>query len=405
MYYATELRLLTTYGVRQLQVEPALSASGIWMASNIERPAATKRPSGGRPQLQSKLTSSESTSTSATDLSRIPSTIDVNDRLHNLTTSQESLDGSEQEAFFSSGPLVRSPGIEEREFNFYKGPSQSDLSQPTPRPPKPSYSRPRPVAISTPTPPSAIPGAVVDDPPAGTTSSTRWANIRDIVLPGRSALHHTQQSTTSSTQSAYHTAQSSQSSVTPPRPTTPKPSRFAKLGFRQAAENVAQTSASSSSSMARKFSDDVFHACNAARFSMSGTSLGKQGKGETTVGSNFLPFANPNALQPLRHPQSQHSLTTVASKIGMKPTLQHLYSTLFLQSQSQSQHQHQYVGLGVLPHETLVLSALLCPFVADVDKGMGTEVDGGVAGEEILLSLEIFGIVVKAWRSVTPEVN
>jgi hypothetical protein len=369
--------------------------------------ASNKRPTASRSQIQRKVTSdttiSSATSSSTTDLS-LPSnsqssTFNLND------TGIDSVDGSSSPKVpvWVDGPLVQSPGMiqEQSEGSDIQDSSQSSVlaySQPLARPQKPSFARPRPVPITA-LAPVTVPAGSEDNPPQSPTSSARWANLRHIVRS-----HHTQQSTSSSTQSGYHTAQSSQSSTTPSRPTTPKPSRFPRL--RQVVEHVgAQMSTSgTTTSGVRKFSDDILHACHAARFT---TSAGRQASREASAASSFLPFVTPGSIPPLRRPQSQQSMTTVASRVVSKPTLQYLYSVLLSQSQTQTQHQHQLARTGVLPHEMLVLSTLLFPFVTETGKGSsgaGSSTDGGDS-EEMWFSVEILGLLLQAWPSVTPEVS
>ena len=257
---------------------------------------------------------------------------------------------------------------------------------PETRPPPKSHSRkPRPLtAVSLrPVTPESIP------PPS---SHARWEHLRQHVLAA---------SVRPTTPPTHSQQPSSVSSLTSPtaRPQTPKPSRLARLGFRQVVEQAQEAAVDDS----RKFAYEIQKACWSAQYVES--SKGYKADREPhlgTVGSSlYLPFMSNAPLHttgnftPITHtqgsnkkpdPRRPQSVQSLALSHHPVPSLKHLYQTLL--------HHSAPYGDGLrpmsnLPHETQVLSTLLGPFLTPE---IGVRVD-----EERWFAVEAFDVIVKTW--------
>jgi hypothetical protein len=222
-------------------------------------------------------------------------------------------------------------------------------------------------------------------PPSRTTtpipSSSRihWNMVRNAIVPG-SPVPSSSRSLASEVvppQSGFTTA--------PPRPQTPKPSRFARLGFRQVVEHTREVAYDETN----RFEAEVYQACASARFGDARQKIERDNSQQS-----YLPFVSTASLplstvtvatQTNKSTQSSESIGRTA------PSLKQLHQTLVRYASISSP-----VGtMARLPYESEVLSVLLIPFT--VETGMETE--------ERWLAVETFEIAVKTWRGSSQQVT
>ncbi|EGO03702.1 hypothetical protein SERLA73DRAFT_101950 [Serpula lacrymans var. lacrymans S7.3] len=269
-------------------------------------------------------------------------------------------------------PLVQSPVVAPDEDVSYV------LEKSTP-PPKLVSSLRSDTKTSSSTPASEKSGA----PPSRTPSRVRWDRLRQHVVPSATSRPDSPSS------AASHT--SSTQTLPPSRPQTPKPSRLARLGFRQVVEHAREAAIDDS----RKFSDEVFRICWTARTDEA-PSVAQSDREPTlgTMGSSlYLPFMSNSALSSatnmstatlnqkndIRRPQSLYSLAQISSTKSLHEAV------LRYSSRNPS----------CLPHENIALSTLLVPFVSlDIGKSME---------EDRWLAIEAFEVAVKAWKPASHE--
>lgn len=219
-------------------------------------------------------------------------------------------------------------------------------------------------------------------------SKARWEHLRQHVVPGVVS------------QPPSPPPQIQQSTSLPPRSQIPKPSRLARLGFRQVVEHVRDITQDDS----RRFAFDVHKACWAARHSEHQKKGEKEPHAATIGSALYLPFMSSTSLIPsgpaaaassqihlsgkkheLKRPPSVQSLAVTSSAI---PSLKQLYHTLLHYSAPAAD------GLpltSALPHEVQVLSTLFVPFSATVPQS--NKVD-----EERWFAVEAFGVICKTWN-------
>ncbi|KAF8155551.1 hypothetical protein B0H34DRAFT_751522 [Crassisporium funariophilum] len=228
-----------------------------------------------------------------------------------------------------------------------------------------------------------------DIPPSGAATPTRarWENLRQHVLPPP-ARPQTPPQRPASAQSHHHL---------PARSTTPKPSRLARLGFKQVVEHAREVQVDDT----RKFGEEVWRACEVGRWGTGGD-LKPHGKDSSTttltgtMASTTTTNATAKKLDYLRRPQSLASLalTTPASSSAFNtasasaaPSLRLLHQTL---------HHYSEACQGIiahLPNESHVLGTMLCPFLIPEKYGSRLE-------EERTIAVEAFELVSKSWTAV-----
>jgi hypothetical protein len=214
-------------------------------------------------------------------------------------------------------------------------------------------------------------------------SHARWERLRQHVLPSTRQGHTQQPSSISST-------------THPARPQTPKPSRLARFGLRHVVEQAREAE-----DMSQRFADDIQKACYSSRY----TEHAKGSRLEREAMSSSMPH-----LPAVSTPAS--FAATNPSVIGL-PATTHWGSGSrgFYGLQANSSNTRpipalliilrnaSYTGVPFtyLPHETLVLSALLTPFLT-------LEAVGGIA-EERISAVEAFEIAMTHWKAETTEVR
>lgn len=219
-------------------------------------------------------------------------------------------------------------------------------------------------------------------------SRARWEHLRQHVVPG-------------APQPPSPPPQTQQSTSLPPRSQIPKPSRLARLGFRQVVEHVRDITHDDS----RRFAFDVQKACWAARHSEHQKRGEKEAHAAMVGSALYLPFMSSTSLIPsgpataassqihlsgkkheMKRPPSVASLAAPGSAA---PSLKQLYQTLLHYSTPAAD------GLpltSALPHEVQVLSTLFVPFSATVMQS-NTKMD-----EERWFAVEALGVICKTWN-------
>ena len=229
------------------------------------------------------------------------------------------------------------------------------------------------------TPPDASPPPSRTTTPIPSTSRIHWNQLRNAIMPGAAVPP--------SSRPFVPEAVSPMSSLfaTPPRTQTPKASRFARLGFRQVAE---QTRELAHNELAR-FEAEVHQACASARLGSAKHKAEREGSQ-----SMLLPFVSTTSLslsgttaasQISKFSQSSESLARAA------PSLKLLHQTLVRYAATSAP-----MGTTArLPFESEVLSVLLIPFL--METGLQTEERG--------LAVETFEVAVKSWPSSSRQVT
>ena len=260
-----------------------------------------------------------------------------------------------------------------------------------------------------PTPVYVPPREQIISPPPSSTPRARWATIRRAYLPSStSSIATTVESdglprVTSPTPSFQSF---SQINIPGARPSTPKPSRLARFGFK----HVVVEAREAADDLTRKFAEDIRRACWSARFGDMKPSKPEREATQPTLGSALhLPFMSSASLpltgnasmpnfhgpnssrQQLRRPPSTMTLSSQASR---SPELAGLQTVIVRYASVSNNKETTYI---FLPHEKEVLSVLLISFLS--------QSTGRIADEERRLSLEIFETIVKTWRSKDVEVS
>lgn len=352
------------------------------MSSRPETPS--KKPSGGRP-LPRRLFSFDSLRKE-----RSGSSADQQDTdsVHNPSRTRQT-----EKTILEHPDDPFTDGTQWTEKELVTSPEMQDGKEPTFVRLEGSRTAPPPLDLSksTSVPPDAVPTS---------PSKRRWDTIRHHVLPVPGSSTPPPPSIPPSDTASLNERE---------RPSTPKLYRFGqKKAFRQ----VVETAHHQHQTENRKFADALWRACWAlrvgeaahrARPEREGT-LGAVGLG--TMGSSLhLPFMASSASLPvpgsaaalpafqtpfrgggLRRPPSMQSLMTLG---GATPSVSHIARVL---------HSTSSVNRPTrLPHENLVLSALLMSFVSPSGQP-NLEAEQGTA-------VEIFEVVVRHWKAPSNEVR
>lgn len=241
--------------------------------------------------------------------------------------------------------------------------------------------KPTPLNIGRlPTPEEAIPPS---------PSRARWEHIRQHVLP------IPVRPVTPPSAQPHLTPPQQTHPLPPPRSQTPKPSRLARLGFRQVVEQAREVALDDT----RKFAQELQRVCWSIRF--VAPERVKVEREPATMGSSLhLPFmsnasltststpsvdSHPGKKQEMRRPPS---MPTLATAYRSAPSLKPLYHVLL---------HHATSGSGrsptpSLPSELQVLSTLLRPFMASE---RGAHIEG-----ERTIAMESFDIIIRTWAPV-----
>ncbi len=344
------------------------------MSKRAEPPA--KKPSGGRPiprRLFSidSLRKEKSTSNTASTVSQSSSQNGPLPTVTEKATTQSADDPFSDPTNWTEKPLVSSPPLDEQHDSVSIRTLTLSLDQTTPRP---------------------FSDASLGPPPS--PSRRRWDTIRSHVLPS-----------INSTDDPLLSPPADKPSL-PTRPSTPKLHRFQKKGLRQVVDTVT-TNQQVQRNEHQRFAEAIRKACWSARFGETLHQVKHEREGTlNTVGSTLhLPFmASTTSLQVssssssstiqatgksggLRRPQSVQSLA-FAGRIA--PSVTHIVRVLSSFATSAEK-------TNTLPHEPLVLSALLLPFLSPRE---GTQIE-----LEQTTALEIFEYIVQTWQAQSREVN
>ncbi|KAF9010224.1 hypothetical protein BDQ17DRAFT_1235125 [Cyathus striatus] len=216
-------------------------------------------------------------------------------------------------------------------------------------------------------------------------SKARWEHLRQHVLP--SSEHPSE---TPPTLSQPPSASSRDISFS--RPSTPKISRFPRLGFRHIVEHAREVGDS------RKFGEEVLKACWAARY--PDVLKGKVDKDQATIGSAlYLPFMSTTSITTTSVSSThgvpstkkndfravQASQPSLAAGLRSTPSLRYLHQII--------DHHANIIGdagtFTVFPYENQVLSTLLFPFLSPQ---MVLQLE-----EEQILAVQLFDLISRTW--------
>lgn len=204
-----------------------------------------------------------------------------------------------------------------------------------------------------------------------------WDNLRQHVLtpPARPT---SPPSSIASPASTTHTG----------RTTTPKPSRLAKLGFRHVVEGARVIQDDT-----RRFGDEILRACAIAR--NGDPHKASKDPSMTSLNSNATSGQMANGakrLDYLRRPMSVTSLSIQnVFQAGSGASLRHIHQTLVYYADivgDKNASQHLSANL---PHESRVLSTLLCPFLTPSKYPMSR------IEEEQMNAVDAFELLLKSW--------
>lgn len=224
----------------------------------------------------------------------------------------------------------------------------------------------------------------------GASPARRWDTLRHHVVAPNSR-------TSTPSAPSTHASRPSVASISSTRASTPKPSRFPRLGFRQVVDHAKEAHD------ARKFAEEILRVCLAIRYPPDGHMKAKSEKdNHSTIGggsSMYLPFMSSSTLintgsainvtgasKKGEKRQSQSSLTLTALNTRNTTSLKALQQILLYHSAPPSDSD---IVPTYLPHEVHVLSCLLTPFE---QPGMT-----GQWEEERAIAVDVFELVVKAW--------
>lgn len=174
--------------------------------------------------------------------------------------------------------------------------------------------------------------------------------------------------------------------LTPPvrqtaRSGTPKGSRFPKLGLKHLVEEVATMQDSM-----RTFAEAILRACNIARYGEIQKSLREREASASSQSGN----SSGRRLDYLRRPHSAASISVSTSP----PSLRYLYQILV----QYSTNIHVGQTPVQLPHESRILSSLLCPFLSHTNYPFSR------LEEEQLTAMDAFELLSDNWTP-TEEVR
>jgi hypothetical protein len=227
------------------------------------------------------------------------------------------------------------------------------------------------------------------------SSRARWDLLRQrVLLSGASSLDP------SSPYAQPQPSLSTSSVTSPVRLPTPKPSRFARLGFRQVVDSPGEATANESS----KLAEDIQRACWCSRFADS-QKLSRYERDIASSSTLYLPFMT-NPSLPVSANASVATLPISGRKYDLwrpqsdalqassSPSVNNLLQTLLYHAPPSSDNT---TPTSYLPHENQVHAALLAPFLIPE---IGNKVD-----EEQRIAVEAFEVVVKTWKAELKEVS
>jgi hypothetical protein len=337
-----------------------------------------QRPSGGRPaprrlfsfdSLRKERSTTEAEET-ASEVSTPASQTPLTEK--SILELPESLliDGEG----WTEKPLIASPEGEDEDKEFIPE-TKSKKSR--------SNTRPAPLDLDNPVSTRAE-NASISSAQLASPSKRRWETIRHHVLP----------SVSSSVDS------SSDSAVFPVRPSTP---RSYKFGQKKAFRQVVETAQTQQEGETKRFAEAIRVACWECRFGEA-TQQTKTEREPTLSSSLHLPFSmSTTSLQTpasstvsilsagsrvygLKRPPSMHSLTsTTRRSTSITRLAAALTSTMSISRPRQ------------LPHEKLVLSTLLIPFLSPIP---GTSIEN-----ERATAVEAFEYTIRAWKAISSIVR
>ncbi|KAK2461214.1 hypothetical protein APHAL10511_006741 [Amanita phalloides] len=222
--------------------------------------------------------------------------------------------------------------------------------------------------------------STADSTAESTASRARWDKIRQHVLLSAASA----QQSSPQPQPAPRTFSSSS------RSTTPKPSRFPRLGLRHVVEQAREVAEDK-----RIFANEIHKACWISRYP-------EQYRSNSSMSSTlYLPFmtnaslsgasgmSNSGVFKRQDTMASQSTLPSPSSPLGQRlvPSLKPLWQLLMTYATPSA---NGVLRCAVLPHETLVLSVLQDPFLK------ANQSEGGVPDER-RFAMESFEIIFKTW--------
>ncbi|KAG1747373.1 hypothetical protein EDB19DRAFT_2023164 [Suillus lakei] len=219
--------------------------------------------------------------------------------------------------------------------------------------------------------------------PSRTPSKVRWEQLRQHVLAAPRPV------------SPPLPARIAQG---PSRPQTPKPSRFPRLGFRHVVEHAREAAVDES----RRFAEELLQICWSFRVS----DPLRQSKNERdgplgTVGSSLhLPFVSSTTLNSFATGSTMVQTQTTQKGLNIKrppSTVSGGQNSSLVMTLHETILRYASKGSNYLPHETLVLSALLTPFLSSENN---QNVD-----DDRWTSIEAFEAAVQTWQATTDDVT
>lgn len=293
--------------------------------------------------------------------------------LQHIIEKESMLEASEASPDHWTGiELVESPRAAEDDARSFRTESPGPEQRGKPR-------KPAPLKFTRPTTPDSVSLA--------SPSRARWEHLRQHVLP-IPIRPATPPQPPPPPPGAVQT-------LPPPRAPTPKPSRLARLGFRQVVEHAREVAFDDT----RRFSLELERICWNIRFAEP--QKVKVDREPMTIGSSlYLPFASSTSLAAtgnssvdnvFQGSHKQHemrksqSVQSIAMAYRTASSVRPLYQTLL-------HHATPIPGgalpVSTLPLEYLVLSTLLAPFLVS---------DRSSIDEERWLAIEAFDVITRTW--------
>ncbi|KAG1823370.1 uncharacterized protein BJ212DRAFT_1476259 [Suillus subaureus] len=192
---------------------------------------------------------------------------------------------------------------------------------------------------------------------------------------------------------------SARMSRSPSRSQTPKPSRFPRLGFRQVVEYAREVAVDES----RRFAEELLQICWSFRI----PDLSRQSKNERdgplgTLGSSLhLPFVSSTTLNSFATGSTiAQTQTTTQNRLSIKrppSTVSGGQNSSLVMTLHETILRYASKNSNYLPHETLVLSALLTPFLSSENN---QNVD-----DERWTAIEAFEAAVQTWQATSDDLT
>lgn len=324
----------------------------------MERRAPVKKPSGGRPRTFSTDSSRLFAEQSDSQLPAAPDTMQRDKKPSTLRLVKHNVS--------SSSALTPSPQFHEISLSPGDIGSTTNTQASVIHSPKPVYERPgSPKASSLlPMPPSP--------------SKLRWDSLR------RHVLQDPTQSVTSTITPRDSSPKPSLLAPASIRPSTPKASRFPRLGMRQVVDNAREAVVDD----LRRFAEDIEKACVETRNPDSGRAPKVEREpSQATVGSYLSLPLNVTGGSSTVQANSMSKQASQQSFSTSRPSVNVLLRTLERYEVSPMNRPR------MLPLENQVLSALLMPFLSP-----------GVVDSEKQLALRAFTLITQVWRGESNEV-